>query len=94
MIIGLGSDLIDIRRVEQTLERYGARFVDRIFTEVEQKKYDRRACVHSCPAIWQERMEVVGFRVTPSDEHEESKYDQLQQHRHERSHLLHQCLWI
>src|SRR5438067_12925177 len=43
MIIGLGSDLIDIRRVEQTLERYGARFVDRIFTEVEQKKYDRRA---------------------------------------------------
>ena len=43
MIIGLGSDLIDIRRVEQTLERYGARFVERIFTEVEQKKSDRRA---------------------------------------------------
>ena len=43
MIIGLGSDLIDIRRVEQTLERYGARFVTRIFTEVEQKKSDRRA---------------------------------------------------
>ena len=43
MIIGLGSDLIDIRRVERTLERYGARFVERIFTEVEQKKSDRRA---------------------------------------------------
>lgn len=43
MIIGLGSDLIDIRRVEQTLDRYGARFVGRIFTEIEQRKSDRRA---------------------------------------------------
>jgi holo-[acyl-carrier protein] synthase len=42
MIIGLGSDLIDIRRVERTLERYGDRFVERIFTEVERKKSDRR----------------------------------------------------
>ncbi len=42
MIIGLGSDLIDIRRVEQTLERYGDRFVQRIFTEIEQAKSDRR----------------------------------------------------
>ena len=43
MIIGIGSDLIDIRRVEKTLERYGDRFVARIFTEIEQKKSDRRA---------------------------------------------------
>ena len=43
MIIGLGSDLIDIRRVERTLDRYGRRFVDRIFTELEQRKSDRRA---------------------------------------------------
>ncbi|HXJ00658.1 MAG TPA: holo-ACP synthase [Micropepsaceae bacterium] len=43
MIIGLGSDLIDIRRIEQTLERYGTRFIDRIFTELEQKKSERRA---------------------------------------------------
>src|SRR5882672_8578024 len=43
MIIGLGSDLIDIRRVEKTLDRYGHRFVDRIFTDIEQKKSDRRA---------------------------------------------------
>ena len=42
MIIGLGSDLIDIRRVEKTLERYGDRFVQRVFTEVEQRKSDRR----------------------------------------------------
>jgi len=42
MIIGLGSDLIDIRRVEKTLARYGDRFVDRIFTEVERRKSDRR----------------------------------------------------
>lgn len=43
MIIGLGSDLIQIHRVEQTLVRFGQRFVNRCFTEIEQKKSDRRA---------------------------------------------------
>ncbi len=43
MIIGLGSDLIDIRRVERTLARYGARFIDRIFTDVERAKSEGRA---------------------------------------------------
>lgn len=43
MIIGLGSDLIDIRRVEKTLERHGARFTQRVFTEIERRKSDRRA---------------------------------------------------
>lgn len=43
MILGIGSDIVDIRRVERTLERFGRRFVDRIFTEIEQKKSDRRA---------------------------------------------------
>lgn len=42
MIIGLGSDLIDIRRVEKTIERFGDRFTQRCFTDVEQKKSDRR----------------------------------------------------
>ena len=42
MIIGLGSDLIDIRRVEKSLERFGDRFVRRVFTEIEQAKSDRR----------------------------------------------------
>ncbi len=42
MIIGLGNDLIDIRRVEKTLERHGERFTNRIFTEIEQAKSDRR----------------------------------------------------
>jgi holo-[acyl-carrier protein] synthase len=43
MILGIGSDIIDIRRVERTLTRFGARFTERIFTETEQKKSDRRA---------------------------------------------------
>ncbi len=43
MILGIGSDIIDIRRVERTLERFGERFTGRIFTEVEQRKSDRRA---------------------------------------------------
>jgi holo-[acyl-carrier protein] synthase len=42
MIVGIGSDLIDIRRIEKTLERHGARFVERVFTAVEQEKSDRR----------------------------------------------------
>lgn len=43
MILGLGTDLIDIRRVEKTLERFGERFTGRCFTEVERAKSDRRA---------------------------------------------------
>lgn len=43
MIIGLGSDLIDIRRVEKSLARFGDRFTKRVFTEVEQAKSDKRA---------------------------------------------------
>ena len=42
MIIGLGSDLCDIRRIERTLERFGDRFTDRIFTDIERAKSDRR----------------------------------------------------
>ncbi|HRI40002.1 MAG TPA: holo-ACP synthase [Nitrospira sp.] len=42
MIIGLGSDLIDIRRIEATLERFGDRFVQRLFTSVEQRKSEGR----------------------------------------------------
>ena len=43
MIIGLGNDMIDIRRVERTIERYGERFLDRVFTEIERQKSDGRA---------------------------------------------------
>ncbi len=42
MIIGIGNDLIDIRRIERTLERFGDRFIQRIFTPLEQKKAERR----------------------------------------------------
>ena len=42
MIIGIGNDIIDIRRVEKSLERFGSRFTDRVFTEIEQEKSDRR----------------------------------------------------
>jgi len=45
MIVGIGSDLIDIRRIEDSLERFGQRFIDRVFTEVEQAKAERRASV-------------------------------------------------
>ena len=43
MIIGLGSDLIDIRRIERSLERYGERFISRLFTDIERAKSERRA---------------------------------------------------
>lgn len=43
MILGIGSDLCDIRRIERSLERFGERFTRRIFTEGERLKSDRRA---------------------------------------------------
>jgi holo-[acyl-carrier protein] synthase len=43
MIIGLGNDIVDIRRIEKTLENHGERFVNRIFTDIERKKSDARA---------------------------------------------------
>jgi len=43
MIIGLGSDLCDTRRIEGTLERFGERFTQRVFTELERAKCDPRA---------------------------------------------------
>ena len=42
MILGIGNDLIDINRIERTLDRFGERFLDRVFTETERKKSDRR----------------------------------------------------
>jgi holo-[acyl-carrier protein] synthase len=43
LILGLGSDLIDIRRIEKTIDRFGDKFLGRIFTETERRKCDRRA---------------------------------------------------
>jgi holo-[acyl-carrier protein] synthase len=43
MILGIGNDIIDIRRIEATLERFGDRFLDRVFTDVERRKSDGRA---------------------------------------------------
>ena len=43
MIIGIGNDLCDIRRVQETLDKYGERFTHRCFTEIERQKSDRRA---------------------------------------------------
>ena len=43
MIIGLGSDLCDIRRVEETLERFGERFTHRLFTETERARSERKS---------------------------------------------------
>lgn len=42
MIIGLGSDLIDIRRVEKSIERFGERFTHRCFTDIDRAKSDGR----------------------------------------------------
>jgi len=42
VIVGIGSDLIDIRRIERTLERFGDKFTRRIFTELERAKCERR----------------------------------------------------
>ncbi len=43
MILGIGNDLIDIRRIESTLERFGDRFLDRVFTAAERKRSEAKA---------------------------------------------------
>jgi holo-[acyl-carrier protein] synthase len=43
MILGLGNDLIDIRRIEKAIERHGERFLERVYTDIERAKSDRRA---------------------------------------------------
>ena len=42
MILGLGSDICDIRRIEKAIEKYGDRFLERIYTETERSKAMRR----------------------------------------------------
>ena len=42
MILGVGTDLANIERIERTLERFGDRFRNRVFTEIEQRKAERR----------------------------------------------------
>jgi len=42
MIMGIGSDVIDIRRIEKTLARHPERFIERVFTDLEREKSDRR----------------------------------------------------
>jgi holo-[acyl-carrier protein] synthase len=43
VIVGLGSDIIDINRIGRAIERYGERFLERIFTDIERLKSDNRA---------------------------------------------------
>ena len=49
MILGIGSDLCDIRRIEKAIERHGARFLERVFTEAERAKASRRPAANQAP---------------------------------------------
>ncbi len=51
MIIGIGTDLLDIRRIERTLERFGDRFLSRIYTEMERTKAEKRANIPAAYAL-------------------------------------------
>ena len=55
MIIGTGSDLIDIRRIEKTLERFGERFIQRCFSEIEIAKAERRRAAGTHIATYAKR---------------------------------------
>ena len=43
MILGIGTDLVDIRRIEQTIARHGERFINRIYTDAERARAERKA---------------------------------------------------
>jgi holo-[acyl-carrier protein] synthase len=55
MIIGTGNDLIDIRRIEKTLERFGERFINRCFSKVEIAKAERRRAAGTHIATYAKR---------------------------------------
>lgn len=46
MILGIGNDMIDLRRLEKTLERFGDRFLERVYTDIERAKAARRKDIH------------------------------------------------
>ena len=52
MILGIGNDMVDIRRIEATLERFGDRFVKRVFTDLERRRSERK---HSRAASYAKR---------------------------------------
>jgi holo-[acyl-carrier protein] synthase len=43
VILGIGNDIIDIRRIEKTIDKHGQRFIERIYTDVEKRKSEKRA---------------------------------------------------
>jgi len=51
MIIGIGTDLLDIGRMEKTLERFGDRFIQRIYTDAERQKAEKRYNVAAAFAL-------------------------------------------
>jgi len=51
MIIGIGSDLIDIRRVAKVIERHGDRFLGRIFTDAERASINSRTALNLMPRL-------------------------------------------
>lgn len=64
MILGIGGDLIDIRRIEKTLELIGDRFTNRVFTEIERTRSDRRTERAASKAKRLAAMTPSGFRTT------------------------------
>ena len=57
----IGTDIIEIARIRQTIERWGERFLDRVYTKTEQKMYDRRAhSLAACFAGKEAVMKVLG----------------------------------
>ena len=67
MILGIGTDLANIERIEGTLDRFGDRFRNRVFTEIEQRKAERRRDTrrHLCQALGRERglLQGAGHRA-------------------------------
>ncbi len=55
MIIGIGNDLVDIRRIEELLERSGERFIARCFTAEEQAKASERNALHGQSSVYAKR---------------------------------------
>jgi holo-[acyl-carrier protein] synthase len=61
MILGIGSDLANIERIGRTVERFGARFLDRVFTDIEQRLAERRrALIETYAKRWAAKWKDMG----------------------------------
>ena len=72
MILGIGTDLANIDRIQKTIDRFGQRFKDRVFTPIEQNKAEKRKDIAAGERACVRKWVVVSYVIFCSNEHADS----------------------